>query len=229
MCYDEDGDEIESDDSENYPSRHFDFKLNGNVNGSEYSTTMDYAYAMHMEEMKAQGLNPHINIEHKEHTSNPHQSKCVNDNNAYFKDDDVGGSISNKWKEQHAIDIIGSGGCRSRAIPCTQQEFDQMNIWLVSKAKVIQCHEKWIGVIVKQVSFFEQEIKKMTKLSKVREFAKKRGWTPNESLLSKTGTDLTVSIDSMVDILDSMEGKAPPTRDEKIAIWQKEMADRGQI
>ena len=103
-----------------------------------------------------------------------------------------------------------------------------MNIWLVSKAKVIQCHEKWIGIVLKQVSFFEQEIKKMTRLSKVREFAKKRGWTPNESLLSKTGTDLTVSIDSMVDILDSMEGKAPPTRDEKIAIWQKEMAERGQ-
>ena len=227
--YDEDGDEIESDDENRYPSRHFDFKLNGNINGSEYNNQMDYAYAMHMEEMKAQGLNPHINIEHKEHSSNPHQSTCVNNNKAYFKDDDDGGSISNKWKEQHAIDIIGSGGCRSRAIPCTQSEFDQMNIWLVSKAKVIQCHEKWISTIVKQVKFFEQEIKKMTRLSKVREFAKKRGWTPNESLLSKTGTDLTVSIDSMVDILDSMEGKAPPTRDEKIAIWQREMADRGQI
>ena len=48
-------------------------------------------------------------------------------------------------------------------------------------------------------------------------------------LLSKSGTDLTVSIDSIVDILDSMEGKAPPTRDEKIAVWRKEMADRGQI
>ena len=227
--YDEDGDEIESDDSENYPSRHFDFKLNGNVNGSEYSTTMDYAYAMHMEEMKAQGLNPHINIEHKEHTSNPHQSKCVNDNNAYFKDDDVGGSISNKWKEQHAIDIIGSGGCRSRAIPCTQQEFDQMNIWLVSKAKVIQCHEKWISTIIKQVKFFEGQIKMMTKLSKVREFAEKYGWTPSEMLLSKKGTDLVVSTDSMVDVLQNMEGKAPPTRDEKIAVWRKEMADRGQI
>ena len=226
--YDADGDEIESYDEDRYPSRHFDFKLNGNVNGSEFETQMDYAYAKNMEKLTAQGLNPHINIEHKDNQSNPHQSGCVNANNAYFKDDDVSGSISGKWKEQYALDVIGSGGCRSRAIPCTQQEFDQMNIWLVSKAKVIQCHEKWIGIVLKQVSFFEQEIKKMTRLSKVREFAKKRGWTPNESLLSKTGTDLTVSIDSMVDILDSMEGKAPPTRDEKIAVWQKEMAERGQ-
>ena len=226
--YDADGDEIESDDEDRYPSRHFDFKLNGNVNGSEYNTQMDYAYAMHMEEMTAQGLNPHINIEHKDHSSNPHQSTCTNDNNAYFKDDDVGGSISKKWKDQYAIDVIGSGGCRSRAIPCTQQEFDQMNIWLVSKAKVIQCHEKWISTIVKQVKFFEQEIKKMTKLSKVREFAEKRGWTPSEMLLSKTGTDLTVSIDSMIDILDSMEGKEPPTRDDKIAIWKQEMVERSQ-
>ena len=69
----------------------------------------------------------------------------------------------------------------------------------------------------------------MTKLSKVREFAEKYGWTPSEMLLSKTGTDLTVSPDSMVDILKNMEGKVPPTRDEKIAVWQKEMADRGQI
>jgi len=226
--YDADGDEIESDDENRYPSRHFDFKLNGNVEGSEYNSQMDYAYAMHMEEMKEQGLNPHINIEHKDHSSNPHQSTCVNDNNAYFKDDDVGGSISKKWKDQYAIDVIGSGGCRSRALPCTQQEFDQMNIWLVSKARVIQCHEKWIGTVVKQVKFFEQEIKKMTKLSKVREFAEKRGWTPSEMLLSKTGTDLTVSIDSMIDILDSMEGKEPPTRDDKIAIWKQEMVERSQ-
>ena len=83
--YDADGYEIESDDENKYPSRHFDFKLNGNVEGSEYNSQMDYAYAMHMEEMKEQGLNPHINIEHKDHSSNPHQSTCVNDNNAYFK------------------------------------------------------------------------------------------------------------------------------------------------
>ena len=47
-------------------------------------------------------------------------------------------------------------------------------------------------------------------------------------LLSKTGTDLTVSIDSMIDILDSMEGKEPPTRDDKIAIWKQEMVERSQ-
>ena len=214
--YDSDGYEIlvSDEEQEKVQEHHFDFKLDGNTTGSEYNHKKEYGYAMYREEMKANGLDPDCNVWHKDNQSNPHLSICQNANDKFLGGDNSG--IGGNWTEKYAIDVIGSGSCRSRAIPCTQQEFDQMNIWLVAKAKVIDTHEKWITSVVKRVKFFEDQVKKMTHLSKVREFAKGYGWTPDETLLSKSGTDLSISTESMIDIMNTLEGKAPETREEKI-------------
>ena len=63
-----------------YIERHFDFKLNGNINGSENSRQSDFANAMYRDELKGrENCNPDINIEQKwgkgdgeENSSNPH-------------------------------------------------------------------------------------------------------------------------------------------------------------
>ena len=47
-----------------YIESHFDFKLNGNINGEETNRTNDFAYAMYRDELKnREGCNPDINIE----------------------------------------------------------------------------------------------------------------------------------------------------------------------
>ena len=44
-------------------SEHFDFKIDGNVNGQEYNKCKDFGYAYFRDELKAQeGCNPDINI-----------------------------------------------------------------------------------------------------------------------------------------------------------------------
>ena len=46
---------------------HFDFKLNGNINGQEDARQNDFACAMYRDELKNRpGCNPDINIEQKE-------------------------------------------------------------------------------------------------------------------------------------------------------------------
>ena len=51
--------------------KHFSFELDGSLNGQEYNHDHDFAYAWYREEMKANGLNPDIEIEQKDNRSNP--------------------------------------------------------------------------------------------------------------------------------------------------------------
>ena len=66
------GQQEDRDDNDNvvmkdkYIESHFDFKLNGNINGQESARQNDFAYAMYRDELKnREGCNPDINIEQK--------------------------------------------------------------------------------------------------------------------------------------------------------------------
>ena len=64
-----------------YIESHFDFKLNGNINGQESGRQNDFAYAMYRDELKGrEDCNPDINIEQSGNQSNPHWTK-VDDTN----------------------------------------------------------------------------------------------------------------------------------------------------
>ena len=76
--------EDEDDKKDAYITKHFDFRLDGNINGNESSRTNDFAYAYFRDEIKGkvnkgEKCNPDINIEQKwgngsgeENQSNPH-------------------------------------------------------------------------------------------------------------------------------------------------------------
>ena len=70
---DENGETIEN-------QKHFDFKLNGSLNGSEHNRDSDFAYAYYRDEMKEKNLNPDINIEQEDNQNNPHLQKHTDAN-----------------------------------------------------------------------------------------------------------------------------------------------------
>ena len=68
-----------------YIESHFDFKLNGNINGKEHDNNQDFGYAMFRDELKGrEGCNPDINIEMKDKDRNPHQQKFQDANDKYL-------------------------------------------------------------------------------------------------------------------------------------------------
>ena len=219
-------------------SRHFSFELDGSLDGdygSRYGSGSsnngkNFAYAMYREEMKAVGLNPDCNIEadiqaeskssdqRYSRTTNPYLSQCRNDNNHFLQGGKGGTNYFQSWKDKHALHIIGTGGCRSRAIPCTDLEYAKFEMMHQAKADVVLKHTKWIQSIVAKVKRFEQGIKQMTKFSQVEKFAKhpKVNWQISPEILAdKIGMDIVVSIDDLADSIDSI-GKPKETRDEKI-------------
>ena len=199
--------------------KHFSFELDGNLNGSEYNHDHDFGYAWYREEMKANGLNPDIEIEQKDNRNNPHHSTTTNNNRQWLKGNDGQGTDWHKvWKENYALDIIGSGGCRSRAIPCTESEFATFELMLIAKANVVKTHQDWISSILRATDLVGEQIKAMKTKSEVDMLAKEYEWEPNVAINKVFGTALTVNPASVKSMTDSILGyERKPSKEEKIA------------
>lgn len=222
--------ELDSDRDEVTKQKHFDFNLKGSLNGSEYDRQKDFAYAWYREEMKANGLNPDCNIEHTGDRSNPHHSTQSNTNSDWLKGN--GGSSSNyvnKWNSDFALDIIGTGGCRSRAIPCSESEFTTFEMMHLAKQEVVKTHQEWIGSIVRATKIVSETIQASKFKSEVDALAKTYNWEPNVSIHKTFGTALTINPDSVKSMTDEILGyKTQPTKEDKIKLAKIELANHLQ-
>ena len=222
-------------------SMHFSFELDGSLSGDygRYSGSSNsgknFAYAMYREEMKAVGLNPDCNIEadlqaeskstdqRYSRTTNPYLSQCRNDNQHWLQGGQGGTNHFQSWKDKYELHIIGTGGCRSRAIPCSDLEFQKFEIMIQAKADVVNKHTQWIKTVVARVNRFKEVVKSMTKFSQVEKFAnhEKIQWKIDQSILAdKFGMDLVISIDDAADSIMNI-GAPKQTREEKILAWKQ--------
>ena len=96
-----------------YIESHFDFKLDGNINGEESGKQSDFANAMYRDELKGrEGCNPDINIEQSGNQSNPHWTKITDANEKYIGTSGGRGnqtSFAKEWNNDYVLDLIGRG------------------------------------------------------------------------------------------------------------------------
>jgi len=120
-----------------YIESHFDFRLNGNINGREHDKNEDFGYAYFRDELKGrEGCNPDINIEMKDKERNPHQTKFVDANNKYLGTNggrDNQTSYAREWNNDYVLDLIGREYCRDRSIACNKEEYDILMFWQQKK------------------------------------------------------------------------------------------------
>jgi hypothetical protein len=154
-----------SDEDDKYITKHFDFRLDGNINGSENSRQNDFAYAYFRDELKGkvnkgEKCNPDINIEQKwgngsgeENHSNPH---WTNVDHANERELGLSGgrenqtSYARQWNDDYQLDLIGREYCRDRQLGCDVEEFAILMSWQQAKQKLIMAHTKWIETILEQ-------------------------------------------------------------------------------
>ena len=140
---DEDGDTTET-------KSHFDFGLFGNLNGSEYDSEdgKKFAVAYYREELKAKDCNPDIYAQQNENKDNPHKTKHVDEcmkalgkvgSNHYSNSDDTG--MAQTFNAPYFLDVIGTSYCRSRAIACTKNEYEQFETWRIAEGNLVSKHQ----------------------------------------------------------------------------------------
>ena len=205
-----------------YIESHFDFKLNGNINGQESGRQNDFAYAMYRDELKGrENCNPDINIEQKGNQSNPHWTKVDDANEKYLGmngGSDNQTSFAKEWNNDFVLDLIGREYCRDRSIACNKEEFDVLMFWQSKKGQLITCHEKWIESILKQCKFVKDVIKGYKYLDEAIEFATESGLELNDAEIIRTNSTGLVMYNpkNAAAMLKSMKNKTQ-TREQKIA------------
>ena len=177
----------EDKDDEGEPTEtksHFDFGLFGNLNGSEYSSDegKKFAVAYYREELKAKDLNPDIFAQQNENKDNPHKTKHVEEcmkalghsgNNYHHNSNEVG--ITKDFNAPYYLDVIGTSYCRSRAIACTKDEYEQFEEWRIAKGNLVSKHQTWIDTIQKQCDQLKIGLKAYRYLSEGIELATELG------------------------------------------------------
>ena len=198
---------------------------------NENSRSNDFGYAYFRDEIKGkvnkgEKCNPDINIEQKwgdgsgeENQSNPHwnMTKHANEREMGLSGgSDNQTSYAREWNNDYQLDLIGREYCRDRSIGCEKQEFDQLMIWQVGKAKLIQCHGKWIETILEQCKLLKAVLRDHTYLEQSIDLANKMGITINETdILATTSKGIVVSNADVLSHLETLKNKTQ-TREQKI-------------
>ena len=195
--------------------KHFDFKLNGSLNGSEYNREVDFGYAFFRDELIAENCNPDINIEQEDNQHNPHWTKHTDQNDKVIK------SFEQDWQEKYQVDVIGTSYCRSRSIACTHNEYQSMEKMLVCKSELVRTHNEFIKGVQLDMNDVKGVLKSMSYLDGgvdfVNEFAQSN--IVDEAQVIRTDS-MGLTIYNPENALQRImeRRKAQPTREEKIAI-----------
>jgi len=208
-------------------TKHFDFRLDGNINGYESGKQKDFAYAMFRDELKGRdNCNPDINIEQKwgkgdgvENSSNPHWTKCSQANEKYLGLNNGDHSYANEWNNDYKLDLIGREYCRDRQIGCEKAEFDTLMIWQVAKNKLIQCHTKWIESILNQMKEIKLGLKGYRYLDEMIELGTELGLSINDAEIIRCNSSglMIYNPKHASEMLKSMKNKSQ-SREQKIAL-----------
>ena len=221
---DEDGDETET-------KSHFDFGLFGNLNGSEYSSEdgKKFAVAYYREELKAKDCNPDIFAQQNENKDNPHKTKHVDEcmkalghsGSSYGSSDDSIG-MAKTFNAPYYLDVIGTSYCRSRAIACTKDEYQEFEKWRIAKGNLVVNHQKWIDTIMKQCDQLKIGLKAYRYLSEGIELATELGIQVEEAELIRTNsTGLTIyNPSNLASMIKGMKNKHQ-SREAKILARKK--------
>ena len=219
------------DQDDKYVSKHFDFRLNGDIDGTDRQygdydyqpQNKDFAYAYFRDELKAkENCNPDINIEMEGKDSNPHQTK-FNDANerALGFSGGKGNEISHArdWNNDYELDLIGREYCRDRQIPVSKDEFQTFVIWQQAKGQLIMAHYKWIKSILDQMKEIKVGLKGYKYLDEALELCTELGLSINDAEIIRTNSTglIIYNPKNLADRIKGMKNKTV-TREQKIAL-----------
>ena len=226
--------DVDEDNNQKETSSHFDFGLYGNLNGSEYGSDdgRKFAYAYYRDELKAKGLNADILAEQEGKNDNPYKTKHMELNdkelgyrNSYHNDNNTG--ITRDYNSAFELDVIGTSHCRSRTIPCSKSEYEQLEQWRMAKANLVAKHQTWVDTIYAQCNEIKTGLKAYKFLSEGIELMENLGVQIDEAELVRcNSTGLTIyNPTNLAERIKGMKNKTM-TREQKILLRKQYEANQ---
>ena len=220
-----DNDMSEDDYNNNEVKKHFDFKLQGNLNGNEYGKQDDFAYAYFRDELIQDEGNPDINIEQEDNQNNPHLTKWQDKNSKIID------TLKDNFNDQFTCDVIGTSYCRSRAIACTKEEFQIMNDFIIMKSELVRTHQEWQRGIREDMKDIVGALKSYRYLDEGIQLANDTfeslsidNRLEESQIIRTNSTGLTLYNPENVASRIAERRKAKMTREEKIALFKEQQS-----
>ena len=215
-----------NDDSDSSVAEHFDFRLDAQLSGRFDS--MDFGIAYYRDELKAVGINPEITIQNKaqDNRDNPHwtqEKDKIKKFLGYHNED----GLYQSWKDKFSLDVIGTSYCRSRTIPCTQSEFNEMKMFKLAKESFVNAHYNWAEHIFKDMRDINNALKDYKYVKDAIDLCGALGLNINENELQRTaGVSLTIyQPENLANLIKSRRAK----QDNKDVIAQFKKARQAQV
>ena len=225
-----------TNEDDKYETKHFDFRLNGDIDGVDrqndidsYSPqSRDFAYAYFRDELNAkENCNPDINIEMEGKPSNPHQTKFNDANERALgfsggRNNEI--SHAREWNNNYELDLIGREYCRDRQIPVSESEFNTFIIWQQAKGQLVMAHYKWIKSILEQMKEIKVGLKGYKYLDEALELSSELGLNIDEAEIIRTNSTGLVIYNpkNLADRIKSMKNKNVSRKDKILARMEYE-------
>jgi len=224
----------EADEEDKYITKHFDFRLNGDIDGVDRQDELDgyrpqsrdFGYAYFRDELKAQDqCNPDITIEMENKDSNPHWTKYTDANDKYLGSSSGRNNLtsySDKWDKEYELDLIGREYCRDRQIAVSREEYKTFEMWQQKKGQLIMAHYKWIKSVLEQMKEIKMGLKGYRYLDEAIELCTELGLDVKEDEVIRCNSSGLVIYNpkNLADRIKGMKNKTI-TREQKIALRMK--------
>ena len=217
--------EMQTTENDRDNAEHFDFKLDANMSGRFDS--MDFGIAYYRDELKAVGINPEITIQNKaqDNRTNPYWTQEVDKikNFLGYRNED---GLYQEWKNKFSLDVIGTSYCRSRTIPCSSSEFNEMKLFKLARESFVNAHYTWAEHIFKDMRDINNALKDYKYVKDAIDLCGALGLNVNENELQRTvGVSLTIyQPENLANLIKSRRAK----QDNKSVIAQFKKARQAQ-
>ena len=218
--------EMQTTENDRDNAEHFDFKLDANMSGRFDS--MDFGIAYYRDELKAVGINPEITIQNKaqDNRTNPYWTQEVDKikNFLGYRNED---GLYQEWKNKFSLDVIGTSYCRSRTIPCSSSEFNEMKLFKNARQSFVNTHYTWAEHIFKDMRDINNALKDYKYVKDAIDLCGALGLDINENELQRTaGVSLTIyQPENLANLIKSRRAK----QDNKAVIAQFKKARQSAV
>ena len=216
-------DDVKANDTN---AEHFDFKLDARLSGR--FEDMDFGIAYYRDELKAVGINPEISIQQKaqDNRDNPHWTQEREKIKKFLGYNDDNG-LYEQWKNKFSLDVIGTSYCRSRTIPCSISEFNEMKVFKLARESFVNAHYNWAENIFRDMRDITNALKDYKYVKDAIDLCGALGLDINENELQRTaGVSLTIyQPENLANLIKSRRAK----QDNKSVIAQFKKARQSQV
>tara|TARA_R100000329_G_scaffold56877_1_gene51555 strand:+ start:294 stop:1259 length:966 start_codon:yes stop_codon:yes gene_type:complete len=193
----------------------------------------DFLTSYYRDEMKAKGIDADFNVRLGDNYDkrNPTYYNAESEVNKYLgfgTRNNVSRDQSyhkDNWDNDFKLWVIGTSYCHSRKFKADQETFNFFKMFKVAEENVVVAHKNLFDHVNKKMEKLKLGLKSYRYFDQAKELADKLGIPLNESILNESSS-LALSIYSPTNLADLLTDEVEQTKEEKIAIAKKLLAEQ---